>query len=106
MNLLNALFFMTSLSFFTNAYSESLPTEVRQKQLIHMLKHDCGSCHGMTLKGGLGPALLVSSLKQFSDEYLFTVIKYGKAEKAMPPWGKILKDDEIKFLIRYLRDPK
>ncbi|MDX2370482.1 MAG: hypothetical protein QNK36_19105, partial [Colwellia sp.] len=29
----------------------------RKAQLTHMVKQDCGSCHGMTLKGGLGPAL-------------------------------------------------
>jgi mono/diheme cytochrome c family protein len=27
----------------------------RQAELLHLLKHDCGSCHGMTRKGGLGP---------------------------------------------------
>lgn len=40
-----------------SAFNEAL-SEVRQKQLIHLLKQDCGSCHGLTLKGGLGPALL------------------------------------------------
>jgi hypothetical protein len=30
----------------------------RQKELIHLVRQDCGSCHGMTLQGGLGPALL------------------------------------------------
>ena len=27
----------------------------RQEELIYRLRQDCGSCHGMTLKGGLGP---------------------------------------------------
>ena len=36
------------------AASPVLP-EARQAELIHRLKHDCGSCHGMTMKGGLGP---------------------------------------------------
>ena len=25
------------------------------KVLEHLVKQDCGSCHGLTLKGGLGP---------------------------------------------------
>lgn len=29
----------------------------REKELETLLYQDCGSCHGMTLKGGLGPAL-------------------------------------------------
>ena len=33
----------------------------RQNELLYFIKHDCGSCHGMTLKGGLGPALLPDS---------------------------------------------
>jgi len=36
---------------------------VRQTELLYLLKHDCGSCHGMTRKGGLGPALLPANLR-------------------------------------------
>ncbi|MCG8427047.1 MAG: cytochrome c, partial [Chromatiales bacterium] len=32
------------------------PDQQRQNDLLHLLKHDCGSCHGMRLEGGLGPA--------------------------------------------------
>ena len=32
------------------------PADSRQAELTHLVKHDCGSCHGMTMKGGLGPA--------------------------------------------------
>ena len=28
------------------------PSEQRQKELQNMLKHDRGSCHGLTLNGG------------------------------------------------------
>jgi len=30
----------------------------RQTELLYLLKQDCGSCHGMTLQGGLGSSLL------------------------------------------------
>lgn len=39
-------------------------TRVREKQLIHMVKQDCGSCHVMTLKGGLGPTLLPKAMNK------------------------------------------
>ena len=39
----------------------AVPPE-RQDQLRYLLRQDCGSCHGMTLKGGLGPALLPDNL--------------------------------------------
>ena len=38
------------------------PSPARQKELIHLVRQDCGSCHGMTLQGGLGPALLPATL--------------------------------------------
>lgn len=78
----------------------------RKSELRQLLRHDCGSCHGMTLKGGLGPSLLPASLMQKNDEYLFSLIKFGRQENAMPPWGPILKDNEIKYIIQLIREYK
>ena len=33
------------------------PEAERARELIHIVRQDCGSCHGLTLAGGLGPAL-------------------------------------------------
>ncbi|MGL5987379.1 MAG: hypothetical protein ACRCZ5_10960, partial [Burkholderiales bacterium] len=38
------------------------PTPQRQQTLLHLLKQDCGSCHGMSMKGGLGSPLTAASL--------------------------------------------
>ncbi|NOR41774.1 MAG: cytochrome c, partial [Gammaproteobacteria bacterium] len=65
----------TSLLAPQNAMAEAAITEVnatRQNELVYFLKHDCGSCHGMTLKGGLGPALLPETLSAQPKEYLVT----------------------------------
>lgn len=62
--------------------------EQRQQELLHLVKHDCGSCHGMTLKGGLGPSLLPESLKNKPDELLFVTILEGRHGTPMPP-GKL-----------------
>lgn len=75
----------------------------RQKSISHLVKQDCGSCHGMTLKGGLGPSLKQNRLKDRSNEYLFTVIKNGLPNTPMPPWNPFLTDDEIHWLIEQLR---
>ena len=76
----------------------------RQQELVYLLRQDCGSCHGMTLKGGLGPSLLPEALAAKPAEYLRQVISNGVPEKAMPPWKDILKPEEIEFLVLYLTD--
>lgn len=75
----------------------------RQQELEHLLKHDCGSCHGMTLQGGLGSSLLPDDLKQRSDDALFLTIKQGLPGLAMPPWGALLSDSDIQWLVERLR---
>ncbi|NJL24299.1 MAG: cytochrome c [Calothrix sp. SM1_5_4] len=76
-------------------------TEIELRRLV---RHDCGSCHGLTLRGGLGPELSQERIRKLSDTYLFEVIKNGKAGTAMPPWKAILTDPEIKTIIVYLKD--
>jgi cytochrome c55X len=75
----------------------------RQQALIYMLHQDCGSCHGMRLTGGLGPALLSAELQQKPDAYLKHVIAKGVPDSAMPPWENILEPAEIDFLVTYLK---
>ncbi len=78
-------------------------TNTRQNQLIHMLKQDCGSCHGMTLKGGLGPALLPKNLKGKPTLFLENTIFYGRPGTAMPPWQGILTKEEVTWLTQQLQ---
>ena len=75
----------------------------RQQELRNLLIQDCGSCHGMTLKGGLGPALLPEALAGKPADYLRHVISKGVPDKAMPPWENILQPKEIDFLVTYLQ---
>ena len=83
-----------------------MPDPPRQQELMHLLLADCGSCHGMTLKGGLGPSLLSSDLNGKPDELLFVTIRDGRAGTPMPPWHKFLTDDEIHWIIEVLRSEK
>ncbi len=75
---------------------------VRQYELLHMLKQDCGSCHGLTLKGGLGPALLPANLQGKSIPFLTQTILNGRPGTAMPPWRELLKPDEARWLAEVL----
>jgi len=93
----------------SNALAEvttSKITEKRQQELQHLIKHDCGSCHGMTLKGGLGPSLLPESLKDKPDELLFITIREGRPGTPMPPWKSLLSAADVNWIVNYLRKNK
>lgn len=77
----------------------------RAQELQHLLKHDCGSCHGMTLKGGLGPSLLINDLRSREPLYLQQIIREGVTGSAMPPWKALLSADDINFLVQQLLQP-
>jgi cytochrome c55X len=75
----------------------------RQEALLHLLKHDCGSCHGMTLRGGLGPSLLPDALRGRSEDQLVNTVLDGRPGTPMPPWRPFLSEEEARWLIRFLR---
>lgn len=76
-----------------------VPDPQRQAQLISLVRQDCGSCHGLTLKGGLGPALLPSTLQEQTMETLKAVILHGRPGTAMPPWQRFLSDGEAEWIV-------
>jgi cytochrome c55X len=113
MNKLTSLIFLAVLStqafFFSSVTQAKEPqiskelTEQRKEQLIHMVKQDCGSCHGMTLKGGLGPALLPEDVKDKPLLFLQNTILYGRTGTAMPPWKTILTEQEVLWISQGLQ---
>lgn len=84
-----------------NALASTLSSE-RQVELEHLLRQDCGSCHGMTLKGGLGLPLTTQALSGKSEHYLFAAIREGIPGTPMPPWSALLDDEEIRWLVKRL----
>ena len=68
-----------------------------------MVKHDCGSCHGLTLKGGLGPPLTIDALRDKPHGLLFNAIMLGRDNTAMPPWQDLLTQQEIEWLVTLLK---
>ena len=78
------------------------PKLERQKELQNMLSHDCGSCHGLTLKGGLGSSLLAEALVNKTDKFLVHTILEGRKGTAMPPWKPFLTEQEAYWLVQKL----
>lgn len=79
------------------------PSPSRQAALLYLLQQDCGSCHGLTRKGGLGPSLLPSALAQRDDEILEATILHGRPGTPMPPWRFEITPQEAKWLVQQLR---
>ena len=79
------------------------PSGERQAELVHRVQHDCGSCHGLTMKGGLGPPLLPNDLAERSDAVLVEVILGGVPGTPMPPWRGELSEAEALWIVEQLR---
>jgi cytochrome c55X len=82
------------------------PSPERQSTLRNMLKQDCGACHGLSLKGGMGPALLPEALAGKPDDFLISTILNGRPGTAMPPWQPFMNRDEAAWLVGLLRNPE
>jgi len=70
----------------------------REQELRNLLIQDCGSCHGLRLRGGLGPALLSEQLQGKSAEYISMVILEGRPGSAMPGWRPLLTEAEARWM--------
>ncbi|MBS0493356.1 MAG: cytochrome c [Proteobacteria bacterium] len=80
----------------------AVPTPERSAQLVRMVRQDCGSCHGMRLTGGLGPALTRQALAAKPPEYLAAIITHGIPGTPMPPWSAMLNSDETLWIAQQL----
>lgn len=78
-------------------------SKTRKVELIRLVRQDCGSCHGLSLKGGLGPALLPDALRGLPADSLLTVILQGRPGTAMPPWKRFLNEEEARWIVAQLQ---
>ena len=81
----------------------SAPGVDRQAELLYLLKHDCGSCHGMTRKGGLGPPLLPDNLDRRPQLLMVNTILDGRPGTPMPPWRAELTEQDAQWLVEAMR---
>ena len=75
------------------------PPPERQAELRNLLLQDCGSCHGMRLTGGLGPALTPQALQGKPREMLIATVSQGRPGTPMPPWKPLLSESDIVWLV-------
>ena len=67
-------------------------------RLANLVREDCGSCHGLTLKGGLGKPLTPEHLRVWSHEQLVAIILDGVPGTPMPPWRPLLTEAEVQWI--------
>lgn len=84
-----------------NALAEPV-TEERARELENLVLQDCGSCHGMTLKGGLGPDIRPQRFAGVSPEAIAQIILNGIPGTPMPPWHPLLSEEDARWIAHYL----
>ncbi|MDV7270895.1 cytochrome c [Thioclava sp. A2] len=78
----------------------------RAEALAHLVEQDCGSCHGLTRKGGLGSPLTYEALEGRDRDSLALVILDGMPGTAMPPWRPLMTEAEAYWIADFLlKDP-
>lgn len=78
------------------------PIEPRRSEIVRMVRQDCGSCHGLTFRGGLGPALTPAALAERPPESLVSTVLQGRPGTAMPGWARFLSEAEARWVVARL----
>lgn len=75
----------------------------RQVELTTLVRQDCGSCHGMTLKGGLGKPLLPEALAALEADSIASIILEGVPGQPMPPWKGLISAEDAAWIAAKLK---
>lgn len=78
------------------------PSAQRQQELVRMVRQDCGSCHGLHLTGGLGPALTPEALAGKPLESMVSTIYRGRPGTPMAPWSALLSEPDALWIAEQL----
>jgi cytochrome c55X len=72
-------------------------------KLIDLVRQDCGSCHGLTLKGGLGRPITSEALAGFDADTLALIVLDGLPGTPMPPWRPLITEAEAAAIADILK---
>jgi cytochrome c55X len=72
-------------------------------KLANLVRQDCGSCHGLTLRGGLGKPLTSENLGAWNREQLVSIILDGVPGTPMPPWRALLSEGDARWIVDRLQ---
>ena len=84
-----------------SALAQDVPT-ARAAELVRIVRQDCGSCHGMRLTGGLGPALTREALADKPPAALAATILHGRPGTPMPGWRGLLSEADAVWIAERL----
>ena len=76
----------------------------REAALADLVRQDCGSCHGLSLKGGLGRPLRPEALAAIDVEGIAAIILDGVPGTPMPPWRGLISPEEAKWIAARLKE--
>lgn len=82
--------------------SAPAPSPERQQELVRMVRQDCGSCHGLHLTGGLGPALTAEALAGKPLDSMVSTIYRGRPGTPMAPWSAMLSEPDAQWIAEQL----
>lgn len=91
-----------ALFWLSTAAGAEAPDALRRTELVRLVRQDCGSCHGMTLQGGLGSPLLPASLRDKPPASLVATILGGRPGTPMPPWKQFVSESEAVWIVEQL----
>ena len=72
-------------------------------RLANLVRQDCGSCHGLTLKGGLGKPLTPERRAAWDVDQVAHIILDGVPGTPMPPWRPLLSEPEARWIAEALK---
>lgn len=78
-------------------------TAQRQQTLVHIVRQDCGACHGLQLTGGLGPPLTPQALADRTIESIVATTLHGRPGTPMPAWKSMLSESDALWIAAQLR---
>lgn len=73
-------------------------------RLGNLVRQDCGSCHGLTLRGGLGKPLTSEHLRAWNHDQLVSIILNGVPGTPMPPWRQLLSESDAQWIADRLQE--
>lgn len=79
------------------------PSASRQGELVHLVRQECGACHGLTLSGGLGAPLTPEALRERPEALLVATILHGRPGTAMAGWKAFVTEQEAEWVVRELK---
>lgn len=85
-----------------SAACASAATAPDTRELVRLVRQDCGSCHGMKLTGGLGSPLTREALREKPVDSLVATIMHGRPGTAMPAWKTLLTETQARWIAEQL----